>query len=177
MKFLLALIPLCVVAIATTPVFAEEAKEMELPPYEGTPALKTMKALAGTWEGTHIMHGKEIPAKIEYKVSSNGSTVVETMFPGSPQEMVNVYYDKSGKLAMTHYCSVGNQPHLDLVTMEGKTLSFSLSSEDKAHLANEGHMHDLTLTMADSSHLHQAWSFFEKGQKGGTTTFDLVRIQ
>ena len=177
MKFLLALIPLCVVAMATTPVFAEEAQEMEPPPYEGSSALKTMKALAGTWEGTHIMHGKEIPAKIEYKVSSNGSTVVETMFPGSTHEMVNVYHDKSGKLAMTHYCSVGNQPHLDLVTMEGKTLSFSLSPEDTAHLAGEGHMHDLKITMSDAGHLQQEWSFFEKGKQGGMTTFDLMRVQ
>ena len=117
MTFLLALIPLCVVAMGGTTLSL--AEEMELPPYEGSPALKTMKSLAGTWKGTHILHGKEVPASIEYKVSSNGSTVVETMFPGSPHEMVNVYHDKSGKLAMTHYCSMGNQPHLDLVAMEG----------------------------------------------------------
>jgi hypothetical protein len=175
MKFLLALIPLCVVAMVDTTL--SQAEEMELPPYEGSPALKTMKSLAGTWKGTHIIHGKEVPASIEYKVSSNGSTVVETMFPGSPQEMVNVYHDKAGKLAMTHYCSVGNQPHLNLVTMEGNRLSFSLSSEDTTHLADEGHMHDLTITISDSDHLQQAWSFFEKGQQGGTTTFDLARIQ
>jgi len=174
MRFFLALIPLCIVAMATTPALSEE---MALPPYEGSPALKTMKALAGSWEGTHIMHGKEIPATIEYKVSSNGSTVVETMFPGSPHEMINVYHDKAGKLAMTHYCAMGNQPHLDLVTMEGTTLSFSLSSDDTTHLAGEDHMHDLTIAMNDGGHLQQEWSFFEKGTRGGLTTFDLVRVQ
>ncbi len=175
MKFLLALITLCIVAMGATTLSLAEV--VEPPPYEGSPALKTMKALAGTWKGIHIMQGKEVPASIEYKVSSNGSTVVETMFPGSPHEMVNVYHDKAGKLAMTHYCSVGNQPHLDLVAMEGNRLSFSLSSEDTAHFADEGHMHDLTITVSDSDHLQQAWSFFEKGQHGGTTTFDLTRIQ
>ena len=153
------------------------AEEIEFPPYEGSPALKTLKNLAGTWEGTHIMHGKEIPAKIEYKVSSNGSTVVETMFPGSKHEMINVYHDKSGKLAMTHYCSVGNQPHLDLIAMEGETLSFSLSPENTEDLAHEGHMHDLTIKITDSNHLQQEWSFFEKGKQGGMTTFDLMRAQ
>jgi hypothetical protein len=175
MKFLLAFLSLCLMAMGGTTLTLAEVTEP--PPYEGSVALKTMKALAGTWEGTHIMQGKEIPAKIEYKVSSNGSTVVETMFPGSTHEMVNVYHDKSGKLAMTHYCSVGNQPHLDLVTMEGKTLSFSLSPEDTAHLAGEGHMHDLKITMRDAGHLQQEWSFFEKGKLGGMTTFDLVRAQ
>jgi hypothetical protein len=174
MKGILALISLCVVTLTPTLGFTEE---MELPPYEGSPALKTMKTLAGTWEGTHVMHGKEIPATIEYKVSSNGSTVVETMFPGSKHEMVNVYHDKSGKLSMTHYCSVGNQPHLDLITIEEKRLSFTVSSEDAAHLAGEGHMHDLEITMTDSGHLLQEWSFFEKGRQDGMATFDLVRVQ
>ena len=175
MKFLLAFLSLCLMAMGDTTLTLAEVTEP--PPYEGSVALKTMKVLAGTWEGTHIMQGKEIPAKIEYKVSSNGSTVVETMFPGSKHEMVNVYHDKSGKLAMTHYCSVGNQPHLDLVDMEGKTLSFSLSPEDRTHLATEGHMHDLKITMSESGHLQQEWSFFEKGQQAGMTTFDLVRVQ
>jgi hypothetical protein len=175
MKFLSALIPLCLMAMGSTTLTLAEVTEP--PPYEGSAALKTMKALAGTWEGTHIMQGKEGPAKIEYKVSSNGSTVIETMFPGSPHEMVNVYHDKAGKLAMTHYCSVGNQPHLDLAAMEGQTLSFSLSPEDTAHLVNEGHMHDLKITMSESGHLQQEWSFFEKGQRGGMTTFNLVRAQ
>ena len=174
MKFLLTLIPLSITAISSPLVFGEEMKPP--PPYEGSPALKTMKALAGTWEGTHAMHGKEIPGKIDYRVSSNGSTVIETMFPGSEQEMVNVYHDKSGKLAMTHYCSVGNQPHLDLVTIEGKTLSFSLSSEDSTHIGDDGHMHDLTITMTDPDHLKQEWSFFENGTQGGMTTFKLVRV-
>ena len=176
MKFIMTLLSMCLMTLASTTLSLAEVTEP--PPYEGSAALKAMKALAGTWEGTHIMHGKEIPAKIEYKVSSNGSTVVETMFPGSPKhEMVNVYHDKFGKLAMTHYCSVGNQPHLDLVAMEGKTLSFSLSSEDTVHLADEGHMHDFKITVVDSSHMKQEWSFFEKGKQGGMTTFDLVRVQ
>ena len=175
MKFLLAFLSLCLMAMGGTTLTLAEVTEP--PPYEGSVALKTMKVLAGTWEGSHIMQGKEIPAKIEYKVSSNGSTVVETMFPRSPHEMINVYHDKSGKLAMTHYCSVGNQPHLDLVAMEGTTLSFSLSPEDRGHLAKEGHMHDLKITMSESGHLQQEWSFFEKGQQAGITTFDLVRVQ
>ncbi len=174
MKFLLSTISLCIMTLFTTLCFAEKPEGLP-PPYEGSTALKAMKSLAGTWDGTHVMDGKEVPSKIEYKVSSNGSTVVETMFPGSPHEMVNVYHDKNGKLAMTHYCSVGNQPHLDLVKMEGKNLAFSLSSADNAHLGDEGHMHGLTITMIDGDHLKQEWSYFEKGNQAGTTTFTLTR--
>ena len=174
MKLLLIVLPLYTITLLASP---SSAGKMHMPPYEGSSALKAMKTLAGTWTGTHIMEGKEIPASVDYKVSSNGSAVVETMFPGTSQEMVTVYHDKGGKLAMTHYCSVGNQPHLDLVTMEGNILAFSLSSSGNAHLGDEGHMHDLTVTISDSDHLQQEWSYFEKGKYGGTTTFTLVRVQ
>ena len=153
------------------------AGEMELPPYEGSSALKAMKGLAGTWEGTHVMQGKELPASVEYKVTSNGSSVVETLFPGTPQEMITVYHDQEGKLAMTHYCSVGNQPHLDLRDMDKNVLTFSLSSTNSPSIEHEGHMHDLKITIADNDHMKQEWTYYEKGNPGGTTTFTLVRAQ
>ena len=83
MKFLLVLISLCAIAMGGAALsLAEEMNPP--PPYEGSPALKTMKSLAGSWAGTHMMHGKEIPAATKYKVSSNGSTVVERRMPRSP---------------------------------------------------------------------------------------------
>lgn len=47
MKFLLALITMCLMAMGSTTVALAEV--MEPPPYEGSAALKTVKALAGTW--------------------------------------------------------------------------------------------------------------------------------
>ncbi len=52
MKLFLALIPLFLVSITENP---SSAGEMHMPPYEGSPGLKEMKALAVTWTGTHIM--------------------------------------------------------------------------------------------------------------------------
>src|SRR5690349_10162902 len=83
-------------------------------PKPGSPELEQIKALAGTWEGTAETDGKTEPAAIEYKVSSMGTVVVETLFPGTPHEMVSIYHDdENGKLTMTHYCAIGNQPQLD----------------------------------------------------------------
>ena len=81
--------------------------EMHPPPYKGSEAFEAMKTLEGAWEGTHAMGEKEEPARVEYKVSSNGSTIIETLFPGTTYEMISVYHDKGGKLSMTHYCSIG----------------------------------------------------------------------
>lgn len=56
MKFLLALITMCLMAMGSTTVALAEV--MEPPPYEGSAALKTVKALAGTWEGTTSCRAK-----------------------------------------------------------------------------------------------------------------------
>ena len=151
--------------------------EMELPPYKGSDALEAMKKLEGSWEGTHSMGKKEEPAKVEYKVSSNGSTIIETLFPGTKHEMISVYHDKNGSLSMTHYCSVGNQPQMDLVKSEGGTIEFSLSKTSDINVGKEGHMHGLTVTMVDKGHLIHSWTMYQEGKEGGGTTLKLARVQ
>lgn len=82
------------------------------PPHEHTPAKNSplfdkLAALAGTWTTTH--EGKTLTA-IQSRVSSNGSVIIETMFPGSPHEMTNVYHQDGEEVVVTHYCAIGNQP-------------------------------------------------------------------
>ena len=62
-------------------------------PYVGSQAFERMKQLVGSWEGTMDM-GKgpeKIPAG--YKLTSGGSAIVETVFEGTPNEMMTVYHD------------------------------------------------------------------------------------
>ncbi|MCB0321697.1 MAG: hypothetical protein KDD60_12295, partial [Bdellovibrionales bacterium] len=48
---------------------------------------KRIKSLEGTWRSTTSMFGKENEEVFtEYKVTAAGSAVVETIFPGTPQE-------------------------------------------------------------------------------------------
>ena len=130
------------------------SEERHIPPYKGSQAFESMKTLAGSWEGTHAMGGgKEEPARVEYKVSSNGSTIIETLFPGTTYEMVTVYHDKGDTLSMTHYCALGDQPQMDLVKANNNNLEFSLSEAKHIDVAKDGHMHGLILTMIDEDHL------------------------
>jgi hypothetical protein len=46
-----------------------------------------------------------MPVRVEYRVTGAGSAVVETLFPGTPHEMVTVYHARKGVLCMTHYCA------------------------------------------------------------------------
>src|SRR4051794_10956607 len=77
---------------------------------DGRAAFERLKALVGTWHG-HF--GKdESPAEVTYHLIGGGNIVMESLFPGTPKEMVSMYFLDGGNLIMTHYCSVGNQPQM-----------------------------------------------------------------
>ncbi len=143
----------------------------------GSKELERVKTLAGRWEGT-TQHGTgaQEPAAVEYKVTSGGSAVIETLFPGTPHEMVSVYHDEGDKLAMTHYCMLGNQPRLQLISSTDKQLELSLAP-DSGIGATEQHMHAVTLAWTDANHLTQAWSGYQDGKPHETTTITLSRVQ
>ena len=53
---------------------------------------------------------------VSYKVSANGSVVMETLFSGTPHEMITMYHLAGNDLVATHYCAGANQPHFKLDT-------------------------------------------------------------
>ncbi len=137
-----------------------------------------IRALAGRWKGTSSgPEGKDQPAAIEYRVTSGGSAVVETLFPGTEHEMVTVYHDRHGKLAATHYCMLGNQPELTLTSAAPNQMDLSLAPESSVKAETETHMHALTLAWADPNHLTQTWTLFEQGKATSTTTITVAREQ
>jgi hypothetical protein len=138
--------------------------------------LSQLKKLAGKWQGT-TKHGNgaEEPAAAEYKVTSGGSAVIETLFPGTPHEMVSVYHDKRGKPAMTHYCMLGNQPELELKSASGEQFDFDLASSSSIP-ATEMHMHSLAMTWNGPDHVTQVWTSFKEGQPQESTTIQLKRV-
>lgn len=80
----------------------------------GTAALfEEVKKLEGRWQTPDADKDGKPDGVVVYRVTSGGSAVEETMFPGMPQEMVTVYNQDGGRLAMTHYCMLKNQPRLE----------------------------------------------------------------
>ena len=125
--------------------------------------LQTMKGMAGEWTGQSQDHGEARPMTVRYEVTSGGSAVVETLDPGTSHEMVSIYHDKAGKLSMTHYCMLGNQPELELKKASDDELEFDLSAESQAQLGGQLHMHSLKLEMSRGT-LTQSWT--AQGQDG-----------
>lgn len=147
----------------------------DMSPITGSKELEKLKTLSGTWQGTTVMDGKEMPVTVTYETSSNGSIVVETLFPGTPHEMVSVYYDENGKLGMTHYCAIGNQPHFTLEDFEGNELDLAFASGTNLDPSKDSYMHDVSFEFKDNNNFVQEWTSFENGKEQEVATFTFTR--
>ncbi len=136
-----------------------------------------MKSLAGTWKGMMGQGDKQMPITISYKVASAGSSIVETSFPGQPQEMVSVYTDIKGKVNMTHYCAFQNQPTLRLNGSTKNTMDFEYISGANMDVKKDAHMHNLTLKFKDKNTIEQHWTQFKDGKSAGQNVIVLSRVK
>jgi hypothetical protein len=155
------------------------AGEYQSPPYKGSPEFERVKQLVGSWEGTSSM-GKagDNKARVEYRLTSGDSALVETLTPGNEGEMVSVYYDQKGKLAMTHYCVLRNQPHMTLAKSDAKSIELVFARKgNDINPAKEKHMHAVSFTFTDHDHLVQKWTMFDKGKNTGVVAFTLTRVK
>src|SRR6516165_1621351 len=74
--------------------------------------LEALKGLAGDWVEVG-KDGKPTDRVVSsIRVTSAGSAVLETLFPGTDHEMVTLYHLDGAELILTHYCMMGNQPRM-----------------------------------------------------------------
>ena len=136
-----------------------------------------LKSLTGTWEGTSKMGDKEMPIKIVYELTSGGTAISEKLMPGTPHEMLSVYHKEGDSVGMTHYCSMGNQPHLELSKSDGNTLVFTMTKPQGISSEKETHMHQLTLTRVDKDTLRQEWLSYSDGKPDAPHVFTAKRVK
>ena len=121
--------------------------------------LEKIKALEGKWTGTTREGDKEATsASAEYHVTSGGTAVEEKLFPGTPHEMVSMYHDASGKLSMTHYCMLGNQPELEMKNTDAGRIDLKESAASAALLSGQMRMGSLSVAWVDKDHIVQTWT-------------------
>lgn len=116
----------------------------------GSPEFERMKTLVGTWAGKVDMGQGPIDMTLQYRLLAAGSVLEERVFAGTPNEMVTMYYDRGGKLALTHYCMLGNRPGMLLKSSDTKTLHFDFDATCGIDPAKESHMHALTIRFDDA---------------------------
>ena len=155
----------------------------QMPPYKGSAELEMIKNLAGDWKGKVTHEGKEFKDQVSeakettvsYTVTSNGSAVIERIFQDTPMEMTSVYFDRDGKLAMTHYCAVANRPTLALQKKDKNSLTLSYESGEELDPKKDMHIHGLVLEIKDKNSLVQRWQGYEDGKETHATVLHLQR--
>jgi hypothetical protein len=139
-------------------------KTGKAPTAPANPAFEKMKKLVGTWVAADE-GGKPTDQVVSiFKVTAGGSAVHETHFPGQPQEMVSVYTVDGPDLVLTHYCVLGNQPRLKAdPNSSANQISFQFVGGSNLDPAKDKHMHSVTLTFVDDSHIELAGVGWQDG--------------
>lgn len=134
-----------------------------------------MQQLLGTWHGRTEMEGKAVQMTVTYELTSAGTAITERLMQGTPEEMVSVYHKDGDGVAMTHYCALGNQPHMKLKSSDGKVMVFEMDEPVGIQSENEPHMHAVTLTLKTDNILEQRWTHYVDGKQADIVTFELQR--
>jgi hypothetical protein len=137
---------------------------------------EALKGLAGDWVEID-KDGKPTDKLVSsIRVTSAGSTVQETLFPGSDHEMVTMYHLDGADLVLTHYCMLGNQPRLraepgkDVNRITFKFIGGTNLKSDADH-----HMNQATLTLEGKDRFKAEWVSCKDGKPCHQVSFDLVR--
>lgn len=138
-------------------------------------AFDRMKALVGTWQGHHTTPDGP-PMEVDYRLTGNGTALVERLFAGSPHEMTSVYYMEGAELVLTHYCAAGNQPRMKLVSggKEGD-LKFDFVGGTNLDVATSTHIHGGRIAIAAPDRFDADWYFWAQGKQAGTHKLFMAR--
>lgn len=138
--------------------------------------LEKLKALAGTWTGKAGPAGSPgEDASVTWRVTGGGSAVMETVFPGTPHEMVTVYHMDGDRLLLTHYCAAGNQPTMRALPSKDPSIiafDFLRGSNMKP---GDMHMHSARIVLAGEDRIETEWTTWSGGKAAGTVKFALAR--
>lgn len=149
---------------------------------------ESLKKLAGEWRGkTRLEWNRETEQgtmevgdiTVIYRLTAGGTALMETLNAGLPTEMTTMYHMDGDDLVLTHYCSMGNQPHMKAQPADpGKPGVISFLCDGKGSNMkgeSDAHMHAIVITLIDDNHIKTVWTMQDDGRPGHTRGFDLQR--
>jgi hypothetical protein len=138
--------------------------------------LEQFKQLAGEWVGKGKHGDMDHDIRVVYKVTSGGSAVVETIDPGTEHEMVTVIHADGDALLLTHYCMLGNQPHMKATPKAGDSkVAFEFVKATNLKSDKDPYIRSATFTFVDKDTLKTEWTHFNDGKEAGKAVFELKR--
>jgi hypothetical protein len=139
-------------------------------------ALESFKALAGEWlaaEDGEMSRKGDLVAR--YAVTASGTAVVETVFPGSPHEMVTVYHADGPDLVLTHYCMEGNQPRMRAKAPKGTRFDFAYDGGTNIDPKRDRHMNSALVSLVSADEIRSEWTELAEGKPVLVAKMHLVR--
>jgi hypothetical protein len=163
----------CVTLLLAAGLHAADAPQ----PKPASPEFERMKSLVGTWQGKTDMGQGPVDISLQYKLVAGGSVLEEKCFTGTPNEMTTMYYDKDGKLAMTHYCMFGNRPSMVFKSSDAKTINFDFDKSCGINPKKESHMHALAITFDDADTITSSCQAIIDGKEAPKHPTTLKRVK
>ena len=113
--------------------------DVVMPSVESSAAFQKVEEKVGKWEGkmTQGATGKVIDVSYEWRVTSGGKTITETLVEDGV-EMLTTYADRNGELVVKHYCALGTQPVFKVSNLSKTELAIALDeSANDLHAEHE----------------------------------------
>jgi hypothetical protein len=140
------------------------------------PRFDFLKRLEGSWIG---QSGQEELAEsvFEFRVTAGGHAIEEREMIGTPMEMVTLYHMEGLDLVATHYCILGNRPHLTAVKkIADDTLTFACNGKPgNAGSHDEEHVHGWSMRLDRDGRLHYSAELMKEGKVTEAPTVVLTR--
>jgi hypothetical protein len=151
-----------------------EAPKSQPAPTDAAVAFDRLKALNGEWQGT--VESKQGPAAmVIYRLTANGKTLMETLFPGTDHEMVSMYHLDRNDLVVSHYCSMGNQPKMKLASASPSELVFDFAGGSNMDPEKDVHVHSGKIVFVGNDELEAEWAVYQGAKPVGANRFFLSR--
>lgn len=158
---------------------ADGKKEENFAKPASHPQFDRIKELVGEWvpvDSDSAAPAAGATVEVRYALTSGGSTVMETLFPGTPHEMITMYYLDGGDLVLTHYCGLANQPHMKAEkSADPARIAFKFAGGSNVNAAKDMHMHDVSFEFISSDHLKVNWQLWAEGKPTELKKFNLKR--
>ena len=128
---------------------------------DGHKQFDMLKGLEGKWVGKN---NQGQPMEITFRVTAGGSALMSEIHGQGPENMITMFHMDGDRLLMTHYCGVGNQPRMKVVSADAKSVSFEFM--DGTNIGpGDGHMQRATFAQPDASHHTEEWVFLDHGKE------------
>ncbi|MBN9520589.1 hypothetical protein J0H58_19050 [bacterium] len=129
------------------------------------PTFEKLKGMVGTWVEAD-KDGKPTEKVVSVaRLTAGGSTITETLFPGTPMEMMSVYHLDGADVVMTHYCMLGNQPRMKAAPGSAPNqIRWVFTGGSNLDVAKDAHMHGAVVTFLNSDTVEIAGEAWEGGK-------------